>query len=185
MRRDESFVKKMAIGCGITFVPILNIFAFGFLFQVAKQARRGEKMTVPEWRQWDALFVDGIRFLIVLTAYFVMPLAVGWLLINILSVLSLGIPLNVAYLPFSIALLLAPAFTCVGLTRFLDTDDWLALFEFKEIVSNVVSAREILFVPSLIFAAMQFFLFPLYGISFFLGFLFILPYYTAYISKKR
>lgn len=184
MKSDENFVKKMILGCGLTFVPILNIFAFGYLYQFVQNYKKTSKIYLPEWQKCENLFLDGIRMLIVLLIYFIFPLTLGWVLISILRTLSLGLPLNVVYLPFSIILILAPAFTCVALHRFLDTQDWLALFEFREVILKVVSDREILFVPSLIFAAIQFFLFPLFGISFFLGFLFILSYYTAYILKK-
>jgi len=51
--------KKLLIGILISILPIVNLFATGYLLQVAKSTIK-KKKELPEWSGWGDLFVNGL-----------------------------------------------------------------------------------------------------------------------------
>lgn len=62
---DNNWLKKCAIGGVVSLIPIVNILALGYLYQIFMQGRTEKTIALPEWDDLRALFLDGLRFLVV------------------------------------------------------------------------------------------------------------------------
>lgn len=78
---DDEWIGKIAIGGGIVFastiIPLIPlIFLVGYQVAVAKNVMSGEEKTLPEWKEWGQLFMDG---LVVWVAQFVYAIPIALL----------------------------------------------------------------------------------------------------------
>ncbi len=62
---DNNWLKKCALGGVLSLVPIVNIIALGYLYQIFFQGRTEKDISLPEWDDFKTLFLDGLRFLVV------------------------------------------------------------------------------------------------------------------------
>ncbi|MBK1875422.1 DUF4013 domain-containing protein [Pelagicoccus mobilis] len=62
---DNNWLKKCAIGGVVSLIPIVNIFALGYLYRIFMQGRTEKTISLPEWDDLKTLFIDGLRFLVV------------------------------------------------------------------------------------------------------------------------
>ena len=94
-----------AWGGALCFIPILNLFAFGYLLEYARQIRQSSHWDLPEWRdhEFSTLFLSGIRFLLLLLAYVGVPLLVGFLLSLLILGLTFGMLGIIAFFPLAAA----------------------------------------------------------------------------------
>ncbi len=72
---DRNWLKKCAIGGVISLVPIVNILSMGYLYQVFLEGKRGNEVKLPEWEDLKALFLDGLRFLVIGLVFAALPIA--------------------------------------------------------------------------------------------------------------
>ncbi|MBC2607800.1 DUF4013 domain-containing protein [Pelagicoccus albus] len=72
---DNNWLKKCAIGGVLSLIPIVNILALGYLYQIFLQGRTSRNIVLPEWDDFKTLFVDGLRFLIVGIIFAALPIA--------------------------------------------------------------------------------------------------------------
>ncbi|MFW5883665.1 MAG: DUF4013 domain-containing protein, partial [Verrucomicrobiota bacterium] len=66
---DRRWPQKLAVGGVISFVPILNLVALGYLLRFQVQARRSGNFHMPDWANWGTLFVDGLKVLAIQAAF--------------------------------------------------------------------------------------------------------------------
>ena len=73
------WIPKVLLGGGLSFVPVLNLFALGYLM-VYEAVLRSQQLDLPEWSEmdWPSLFIDGMRMLSLLFCFVGVPLLVGW-----------------------------------------------------------------------------------------------------------
>ena len=50
---------KVLLGSALSFVPILNFFAFGYLYRYSAQLRRSGQIELPEWTDWAGIPAKG------------------------------------------------------------------------------------------------------------------------------
>jgi hypothetical protein len=66
-------LKKLGVGCLLFVIPFVNVitilFGIGYILRCAKSAIRGD-FRLPEWKDWEQLFVDGLLFSLILMLYF-------------------------------------------------------------------------------------------------------------------
>jgi hypothetical protein len=66
-------IKKLGVGCLLFIIPFVNVitilFGIGYILRCAKSAIRND-FKLPEWRDWEQLFVDGLLFSLILMLYF-------------------------------------------------------------------------------------------------------------------
>ncbi|EDY84002.1 hypothetical protein VDG1235_3629 [Verrucomicrobiia bacterium DG1235] len=72
---DNNWLKKCAIGGVLSIVPIVNIVALGYLYQLFIQGRSGKGISLPEWDDLKTLFLDGLRFLVIGLIFAGLPIA--------------------------------------------------------------------------------------------------------------
>ncbi len=170
---------KLLIGGLLSFVPVLNLLAFGYLYRLTLKVRQTGRFELPNWEDWSGLFRDGIRFAIPWLAYWLVPVGGGFVLASILGSIGLG---ALSYLLFSVILALSPVFLGAALFRVQARNDFKALLDVVLILRLSVLQWSRMLVPILTFAGLLFVAGPLYGFSMFIGFVLILTYTTYTFS---
>ncbi len=172
------WLSRFLIGGLIMFVPVLNIFALGYLYRYALQVRREGNFTLPEWSNAGRLFMDGIRFLAILLVFLVLPGALGWglaILLRLgLSVTGLAI---LSYIPFALAWVIGLPLSLAGLYLYQSEESFEALLRFEEIFFMTTQEWRHLVIPGLAFTGLVITGLPVYGLAIFLGFTAIIAYY--------
>ncbi|MBC8189499.1 MAG: DUF4013 domain-containing protein, partial [Puniceicoccaceae bacterium] len=70
----NGFWVQWLIGGLLSFVPIVNVFAFGYLYRMSRAVRTSGHPVLPPWVDWSGLFMDGLRFGVVWLLYWLLPL---------------------------------------------------------------------------------------------------------------
>ena len=166
--RQPNLGRKLLIGSALSFIPIVNLFAFGYLYRFAAQLRRAGQLSLPEWADWAGLFADGLKFAFVWLAYWLLPLVIGMLLATGFCMLGLG---ALAYIFMASVFLVVSVLFCAALYRLQMRSNYRDLLDVMLIarISYMQAAEFIL--PVLVFAGICAFALPLYGFAFFAGFL--------------
>ena len=135
------WMPKVLMGGALCFIPILNLFAFGYLLEYARRLRQSNHWDLPDWTDYDVvtLFISGLRFLLLLLAYVGIPLLIGWLLSMVMLGLSFGLLAIIAYFPLAIACLAAPFLFLASLRVYLDDGIFSDAFQFQEIYRSAMS----------------------------------------------
>ena len=166
--RQPNLVRKLLIGSALSFIPIVNLFAFGYLYRFALQLRRTSQLSLPEWTDWAGLFADGLKFAVVWLAYWLLPLIVGMSIATGFCMLGLG---ALAYVFMTSVFLIVSVLFCAALYRLQMRSNYKDLLDVMLIARmSYMQAAEFI-VPVLVFAGICVFALPLYGFAFFAGFL--------------
>jgi len=72
---DTNWVSKLLIGTLVSFVPILNFAAIGYVADVTRELAGGRETPLPEWNNFGNLFVRGFKMIVVQLLY-ALPLLV-------------------------------------------------------------------------------------------------------------
>lgn len=173
LTRQPAVGMKLLIGGLLAFVPLLNILAFGYLYRFARGVRRSGQLSLPEWRDWQGLFYDGLRFGAVWLAYWLLPLLIAALLGQVLTALHLDV---LAYLLFTSTLLCASVVFCAALYRFQTRQDYGDLLDLPLIFTMSLRGTACFAVPSILVLGIVALTLPLYGFAFFAGFVLMIAY---------
>lgn len=171
---DSSWFVKTVVGAFLIIVPGLHFFAFGYIYRQALVGRLGQAAPLPEWDDWRGLFVDGLRFFLIVLVLAVAPILAGWIVSLPLHPL-LG-PLS--YMPMVPGLVLSAPLTAAGVYRFQRREDFRDAFRFPILFRMIVRTRDRLVVPTLAFLGLLFVLFPLFPYALFTGGVVIFYYYA-------
>lgn len=172
---DRRWLPNVLIGGVLSFVPVVNIFALGYLYRYYAQVHRGAGFEWPEWRDWEGLFVDGLHFLAVLGLYGLLPVVVG-----VGAALALSWVFgHVAYVLVAPLLLVAPLWVMAMVYAFQPRRRWAVLGRPAVAWLMMRAAWPELVTPALAFWGLMWLVWPvLFGFAFFLGFLVLGAYYT-------
>jgi hypothetical protein len=167
------FWGKILIGGLLSFVPIVNLFAFGYLYRLSRAVRKSGEPVMPAWQDWPGLFQDGLRFAVVWLGYWLLPtlLASGitWLMTRIgLSALT-----NVFLLT---VVLLSTVLFSSALYRYNMRKDFKDLLDLALIFRMTWMELPRLVLPACVFLGIVVLLLPFYGFAFFGGFVLLITY---------
>jgi hypothetical protein len=165
--------RKLLIGGGLSFVPIVNLFAFGYLYRFAAQLRRTGQLQFPEWEDWSGLFSDGVKFAVAWLGYWLLPVLLGWGLSK--GFLALGLA-AMAYLLMSAIFLAASVLFCAALYRLQMRSNYKDLLDLPLIARMSYMKIADFVIPLLVFAGVCACVAPLYGFALFAGFLLLISY---------
>lgn len=171
---DDQILPKLAIGVLIMFVPVVNVFAFGYLYQFLRStyfSPRGS-LQLPEWKNWRQLFIDGLRLLVFILPFLCfcwlvtagLTLAFWFCTFGFLSFCDAWVTL------FRLALVLLMPLFLLNLLQYQSCENFRSGFILKDILPLLKRFWAPLLVPSLLFLAIQLLLHDFYGAAWFLGF---------------
>ena len=171
--RQPAVGLKLLLGGLLSFVPVVNIFAFGYLYRFALRIRRTGQVSLPEWTDRLGLFSEGLRFGVAWLMYWALPVLVTVILGQILDALHLGF---MSYLLLSTVVMLASILFCAALYRLQTRSDYKDLLDFSLILRMSLRGGLGFVLPALAFLGVLAWGLPLYGLSFFAGFLLIITH---------
>jgi hypothetical protein len=171
--QQPGFWLKLLIGGLLSFVPIVNIFAFGYLYRFSRQTRRSGQVNLPEWSDWPGLFKDGLRFAVVWLAYWLLPILLAMAISGVLRSLGLG---ALSYLLFSVVFLLSSVLFSSALYRLQMRSDFRDLLDVVLIMRMTCMNFLRFIIPALVFLGIFALALPIYGFALFGGFLLLIAY---------
>jgi hypothetical protein len=171
--RQPGFGLKLLTGGLLSFVPIVNIFAFGYLYRLSRQTRRTGQLNLPEWGDWRELFMDGLKFAVVWLAYWLLPILLAMAVSGVLVGLGLG---ALSYLLFSAVFVLSPVLFSSALYRLQMRAEFKDLLDVPLIMRMTFMELPRLIIPALTFLGVFALALPLYGFALFGGFLILIAY---------
>ncbi len=87
--KSNRVLSKLTLGTILSLVPILNLFSLGYLYRVTMSIRQGEPINLPPWEDWQGLFNDGLKLLVILLVWMGVPVLLGSFVDLLLSAVRL------------------------------------------------------------------------------------------------
>lgn len=185
IRDDREYVQKILIGGLLMFVPIVNIFALGYLYRYAGQVMSTGRMELPTWDRWGKLFLGGLIFLGIAVLFGVIPVLIGWYLSQAIDLITFGVLGWFPYFPLSIAVLIAPSLILFGLFSILKGDGFQGLFtKLGDHFKDLRKYWKQLMLGNLAYIGFWLVGLPLYGFCHFIGMLLLIPYTLSVLNDE-
>lgn len=187
MLGNRAMWPRLLLGVVLSFLPLLNLFAFGYLYRYTNQIRMSGDLELPNWEDWNGLLSDGLKFLACWLVYWLLPI----LLITSLHILLIKVELGLlGKILLPVGSLWFTLLFSAALYRMQAREHLKALLELSLILNMTKVLLRPLVLPMLVFYGFHILVSPLYGLSFFIGFLLILSYTVVCIktmeqSKRR
>jgi len=185
MLGQSGFWVKVLVGGLLSFVPVVNFFAFGYLLRFSKELRRSGRLALADWDDWGGLFADGLRFALAWLLYWLFPVLLASALAAVIAAVGLG---AVSWLLFSLVFLAAPILFGAALYRYNRRSDLQDLLDVVLILRMSYGAFPRLVVPALVFAGICAVAAPFYGFAAFFGFLLVIAQTTLFfrsVERRR
>ena len=161
------------IGGLLSFVPIVNVFAFGYLYRLSRAVRKSGQPALPAWNDWSGLFLDGLRFAVIWLVFWFLPILLASLIALLMPFVYLGVLSSIFFLTSVLlsTLLFSSALYRYNMRRnFKDLLDLMLIFR----MTRMELPRLIL--PGFVFLGFLVLLQPFYGFAIFGGFLLLITY---------
>lgn len=185
IKEDPEYVQKILIGGLLMFIPVVNIFVWGYIYRYARQIKTKGRIELPTWDQWGKLFINGLIFLGVALIFGAIPVLIGWYLSKAINLITIGFLLWLPYIPLSIAVLVAPSLVLISLFSILKGDGFQG--PFSKLGANIKTLRKHwkpLILGNITYIGFCIIGLPLYGFAHFIGLLFLIPY-TLFVLKGK
>ncbi|MFA5508314.1 MAG: DUF4013 domain-containing protein [Vulcanimicrobiota bacterium] len=156
---DENWIKKVLIGTVLHILSFLLVptWAFmGYFFKVLRQSSEGQEENLPEWDDWGALILSGLKYSVGMFILFLVPTALmigggGAMLMSLIAAFSgksggaavgmAGGAMSMGALAIGIILsLLISLFVPALSIRFAETEEIGALFGFGQAMAVITRA---------------------------------------------
>lgn len=183
---DRSWILKAILGALLIIVPVAHCLAFGYLYAMIEQARRGEVLEFPEWGDWRRLFMTGAAAFVIFLVLGVMPIFAAWLIVLPLKfIFNYGVFI---YLPLAPAVMLAGPLTVAGIYQYQRQEDFRDAFRLPVLLAMLRSTKSYFWVPT--FALIGFLVVghPLMTFTIFVGLAASWTYYTVtfrFVEESR
>ena len=129
---------KILVGTCLLVIPVLWFFALGYIYRFTLQIRQGYRIELPEWDNWKDLFLDGLKFFLLLLVWLGIPLLIGWFIKLVVGTVAenFGKLAFMMSIPFGFALVAASLFRFQTFESFKDALDfnkimWMYIVTFK------------------------------------------------------
>ncbi len=166
---------KLGIGSLLMMIPIVNIFAMGYLYRTTVLVKAGAPFIYPEWDRWKDLFIDGLRFLVLAIVWVGIPMFIGLFVSWFVGVIypDLGRVAFMISIPIGIQLFSSSLYRYQNFESFKDAMDvGLTVKVYSRTVSYGL-------LPLLGYCGVLFILGPLSIVALFIISLVILVYFTS------
>lgn len=182
MGDNPGWGSKFLIGGLLFFIPILHLFSLGYLLQYVRGIRKDMDLDLPEWTEWDRLFLDGLRMFVVWFFFFLLPILVGLFFHCSLKGVLPGIfgfgNLSIAWFFLAAGWVFGCYLFMAALYRYVALGEFKSLLDLKTIWRMAFTMRWQLALPVLLFTGLMILFLPVYGLALFLGTTIILAYST-------
>ena len=128
-------------------VPGLHFFAFGYLYAMVEQARRGEALEFPQWGDWRRLFRNGVPAFVIFLILGVTPIFLAWLITRPLHLVFIDYGVFI-YLPMVPAVMLAAPLTVAGLYQYQKHEEYHDAFRLYVLAAMLRSTKSYFWVPT-------------------------------------
>jgi len=161
---DQKWFIKWMIGGALSIVPIVNFFAYGYLYRLFRDGRNGKELELAEWGDWKELFIDGAKFFVIALVFAGIPLAIFW-------GLSMRVPDRAVFmqLPLIPVSFLAGPLTCAALYLYMVGGDFKNCLNFNALVNMLKLTFLSYLGPTLAFLGLLMIGWVLFPFVFFLG----------------
>jgi len=163
---NQSSVTKCLVSGVLLAIPVAHFLAFGVLYALIDQARRGQDPELPPWESWRRLFVDGIVAFAIFVVLGAVPIGAGWIASWPLRSLPVG-PLRLV--PLIPGLLIAAPLTAAGIYQYQRHKAFRAAFRLSELAGMLQSCLGAIVVPTLALIGFIGIGYPLMPITLFVG----------------
>ncbi len=170
---------KAIVGMFLLIVPVAHFFAFGYLYAMVEQARRGNELSFPEWSDWRRMFVNGVATFVIFLVLAVAPILIAWTLTYPLRVLPINFGVFV-YLPLMPALMLAGPLSAAGIYQYQKRGEYKDAFRLGVLIAMLRSTKGYFWVPTLALIGFMVVGLPLMTFTLFVGLAASWVYYAAY-----
>lgn len=183
---DSTWILKAILGALLIIVPVAHFLAFGYLYALIEQARRGEVLEFPEWGDWRRLFMTGVAAFVIFLVLGVAPILAAWMLVWPLKfVFNYG---AFIYLPMVPAVMLAGPLTVAGIYQYQKQEEFRDAFSLPVLVAMLRSTKSYFWVPT--FALIGFLVagYPLMTFTIFVGLSVSWTFYTVsfrFVEESR
>lgn len=174
---DKSWFVKCLVGAILMLVPIAHFFAFGYLYEMIAQARRGESFSWPAWDNWRRLFTQGVAAFIIFAVLAILPVLLAWILTWPLRWMAYGV---IVYVPIIPAIMVAGPLTAAGIYRYQKREDYRDAFRIYVLGAMLRSSRARFFIPTLALVGFLVAGYPLMTFTIFTGLAASFTYFAAY-----
>lgn len=182
---DQSWFIKAIVGALLLIVPVAHFLAFGYIYAMIEQARRGEELEFPEWGDWKRLFLNGAAAFVLFLALCVVPIFLVWVLVLPLTFLHYGV---FVYLPLVPVVMVSGPLTVASIYQYQKREDFRDAFRFYILTDMLRSTKGYFWVPT--FALIGFLVAgaPLMTFTIFMGLAVSWTYYAAsfrFVEESR
>ena len=167
------FGVKFLIGSLLSFVPIVNIFAFGYLYRLSRAVRKSGQPALPAWNDLPGLFLDGLRFAVVWLVFWLLPILLASLIAWLMPFVYLGALSSIFFLT---SVLLSTVLFSSALYRYNMRRNFKDLLDILLIFRMTRMEMSRLILPGFAFLGFLVLLKPFYGFAIFGGFLLLITY---------
>ncbi|MBE7539104.1 MAG: DUF4013 domain-containing protein [Opitutaceae bacterium] len=174
---DKSWFAKCLLGAILMLIPIAHFFAFGYLYEMIANARRGESFSWPAWDNWRRLFSQGVAAFIIFAVLTILPILLCWILTWPLRWMAYGV---IIYVPIIPAIMLAGPLTAAGIYRYQKREDYRDAFRIYVLGAMLRSSRARFIIPTLALIGFLAAGYPLMTFTVFAGLAGSFTYYAAY-----
>ena len=177
--QSPNFFLSLMIGSLLCFVPILHLFAFGYLFLFTENIVKNGVIAYPEWTDFSNLLIKGLELTAIATLYLLLPFLTFKGFESVLSSVGLA---GMTHLFLGLLFILSFPILSSVLFRYQSEQRIASLFNVGLILKmSLTFIRSNILVLITAYGLFQI-LMPLYGFSIFVSLLFFLSYASIYFT---
>ena len=174
LRTDPNWFTKCMLGVLLSFIPVVHFFACGYLYRLFLQGRSQKPLVLPEWDDWKGLFLDGLKFFLILLVFAGIPLGIMGALLEAMYWDSFWMRIPMAPIAF-----FAGPLASAALYMYLLDGNFRNCFSFDALVGLLKRSLDGYWAPTLAFLGITLML----PFAFFLGGV-VYFYLMAYLFKN-
>ncbi|WP_309397578.1 DUF4013 domain-containing protein [Cerasicoccus maritimus] len=177
--------KKLLIGGALCLTIIGLPLAFGYLFAYAFMLRRDASAALPDWDNWQRMFMVGLHGLAVFIAWVGIPLVLAVLITWLFGMVP-GSFLDIfSWLARSAAFVVGLPMFCSALILYQRTQNFASLADVENIFAPVEANWKKLLIPSIAWVGLMAIGLPLLPFTFFLGMVLFVAYAIPLLSHSN
>ncbi len=176
--------KHCLIGSLLSFIPIANIFALGYLYRLS-QLRGQRQFNFLPWEGWGLLFIQGLVFMGFNGVFIGLPMLLAWIVKHVLVFFSFNILGFLANLPISLAAFIGPSLCVSALFRYHQTKSFRSLLNVKALIHPLLEEWQRVALATFCLLGFMGVLAPLYGVASFVGYAFYIYYMGGVLAFAK